>query len=136
LVICLVSRAGEVGVDVEELNREMDIESIAANFLSQEEYVRIKSLPPAQQPARFFSQWVLKEAYLKGRGLGLGGAPERYAVKTDASGLPLPMGNWQLNLSYPSPKYVAAAAIRRPRGQPNVAAEWLDYKQMENELRP
>jgi 4'-phosphopantetheinyl transferase len=130
LVICLVSRAGEVGVDVEEMNREVDIESIAANFLSPEEYARIKSLSSTERAARFFSQWVLKEAYLKGRGLGLTGAPERFVVKTDENGSPLPMGKWQLNLNYPSAKYVAATAIRKPLGGGPIPIKWLDTGQL------
>jgi 4'-phosphopantetheinyl transferase len=125
LVICLVSRVGEVGVDAEETSRVVDVEQVARHFVSRQEKARLENLPPRQGTARFFEQWVLREAYLKGIGKGIASAPERFTIKFGENGEPLPIGTWQFFLYRPSANHVAAAAVRRRRGAAPVFVRWL-----------
>ncbi len=125
LVICIVSRVGEVGVDTEETSRSVDIAQVARHFLSRREQARLENLSGHQRVARFFEQWVLREAYLKGIGRGIGAAPERFTIKFGENDQPLPIRNWQLFSCRPSTKHVAAAAVRQRRGTAPVSVQWL-----------
>jgi 4'-phosphopantetheinyl transferase len=125
LVICLVSRAGEVGVDTEETSRAVNVAQVARHFLSRQEQRRLEKLPEHECIARFFEQWVLREAYLKGTGKGIVAAAERFTIKFGDNGQPLPIGSWQLSLHRPSARYVAAAAVRQRRGAAPVSVRWL-----------
>ena len=66
VVACAISDM-EVGVDVEYIDSEIDL-NIAKNYFYNEEYENIiKSKNPADE---FFNYWVLKESYMKYTGLG------------------------------------------------------------------
>jgi 4'-phosphopantetheinyl transferase len=67
-----VCRAHDVGVDIENHTREIrDRRAIARRFFSASEVHALEMLPDAEQQARFFQYWTLKESYIKARGLGL-----------------------------------------------------------------
>ncbi|MEJ2124646.1 MAG: 4'-phosphopantetheinyl transferase superfamily protein [Alphaproteobacteria bacterium] len=69
-VIMGVSRGAEIGIDVEDLNRNVPLE-IATSYFTADEVQQLKALPPEQQPRRFLELWTLKESYIKARGKGL-----------------------------------------------------------------
>lgn len=71
LMACVVSGAGAVGVDVEPLNGDESMLSMAEHYFSVQELDALQALPDAQQGARFKQVWTLKEAYIKARGEGL-----------------------------------------------------------------
>lgn len=127
LVVCLVSCAGDVGVDVENTSHAVDVEQVARHFLSRAEQARLARLPAARRTSRFFKQWVLREAYLKGTGKGIGTAPERFTIKFTENGRPLAVGGWRLFLHRPSPKYVAAAAVRA-RKAARIQVQWFQTR--------
>ena len=112
LLICLITRAGDVGVDAEETSRRVNINEVSRHFFSQSEQAELAQLPLNQRTARFFEIWVLKEAYLKGRGRGLTISPERVSINFNSKGNPTPIRAWQLTLHHPAPNHVAATAIR------------------------
>lgn len=60
----------EVGVDVEHINRDTDVDAVANRFFSPDErqYLRQK---PGDSRSRFFEIWTGKESYLKYLGTGL-----------------------------------------------------------------
>jgi len=66
-----VTRESKVGVDVERLRSDMELESIARRFFSPNEFAELMALPPNQQELAFFNCWTRKEAYIKAQGLGL-----------------------------------------------------------------
>ena len=70
LVGCAVTRAGEVGFDVEEARQPAPLE-LAPRYFSRAELDDLKAAPPAERSDRFYTLWTLKEAYIKARGLGL-----------------------------------------------------------------
>jgi 4'-phosphopantetheinyl transferase len=80
MVVCLVSRQREVGVDVENLERKIDsLLGIAERFFAPKEVSALQALPIAEQRQRFFSYWTLKESYIKARGMGLSLPLEKFA---------------------------------------------------------
>jgi 4'-phosphopantetheinyl transferase len=66
-----VTRAGEIGVDLECLDRAVDRSGIARRFFSAAEAAELGALPEAQQIEGFFNLWTRKEAWLKCTGQGI-----------------------------------------------------------------
>jgi len=128
LLACLVTRAGQVGVDVEETSRGVDADRIAHHFFSAAEQACLTALGPEQRRGRFFEYWVVKEAYLKGCATGLSRSPEQFTVQFDEDGQPSAIDRWQLTLHRPTPRHVAATAVWR---QPDIVAvpvTWRVYE--------
>ncbi len=71
LVACAVARSRDLGVDVENSERNTETVSVANHFFSPLEVSDMMSLPPEARPGRFFEYWTLKEAYIKAREMGL-----------------------------------------------------------------
>jgi 4'-phosphopantetheinyl transferase len=71
LVVCLVARGRDVGVDVEDRTRKGSLLQVADRFFSPIEVRSLRRLPPGEQLDRFFLYWTLKESYIKARGMGL-----------------------------------------------------------------
>jgi len=130
LVICIVTRAGEVGVDAEEITRRVDIDQVSRHFFSEPERASLASLLARKRTARFFEQWVLKEAYLKGPGKGLFLSPEKFTIEIDRNGKPSDLGKWQLALHRLGRRHVAATAIRRRRGNGPVPIAWFSAERL------
>lgn len=70
MIACAVCKYGEVGVDVEDASRPIDL-AIADRYFSKLECEQLFELPAEHCLRRFFELWTLKEAYLKARGAGL-----------------------------------------------------------------
>jgi len=130
LVVFLLSRAGEVGVDAEETSRTVDVAQVARHFLSTRERARLGGLPDELRLKLFFEQWVLREAYFKGVGKGVASAPERFAIEIGKNGQPAQIRDWRLYLFRPNAKHVAGAAVRQPRGSPPVRVRWSKAKNL------
>jgi phosphopantetheine--protein transferase-like protein len=125
LVICIVTRAGEVGVDAEQISQAVDPALVARHFFSRRQQMRLAGMPSQERTVRFFEQWALKEAYVKATGKGLAYSPERLTVEQDADGAPIAIGDCQFSLYRASANHVAAAAVlRRERAAP-VSIEWM-----------
>ncbi len=71
LVVCLVAKGSEVGVDVESHKRAVRISELASDVFSQSEISQLESLDRLARTDRCLSLWTLKEAYVKALGLGL-----------------------------------------------------------------
>ncbi|HOB52003.1 MAG TPA: 4'-phosphopantetheinyl transferase superfamily protein [Acidobacteriota bacterium] len=92
-----------VGVDVERVRINLDLDGIARRFFRSEESAALDALPAAQRTEAFFAVWTRKEALLKALGKGIAGGVDRYGVTVDPG----------------SPARVLAAA-----GGPGEAARW------------
>jgi phosphopantetheinyl transferase len=124
-VICIVTRAGEVGVDVEDISRPVDASLVARHFLSRRQAARLASLPPRERNQRFFEQWVLKEAYVKATGEGLVATPERFGVAQAEDGSPVPIRGCQFSLHRPDANSVAAGAVLPRRRGNAISIQWI-----------
>jgi 4'-phosphopantetheinyl transferase len=71
MIVCLVARNLEVGVDVEDPARAVEYLNIGRRFFSAAEFAALASVPEDGRGERFFELWTLKESYIKARGLGL-----------------------------------------------------------------
>ena len=69
-----VTRLAEVGVDIERIDRELDVGAIARRFFSARESADLAGRPAAERRSVFFDLWTCKEAWLKARGLPLSNA--------------------------------------------------------------
>lgn len=122
LAVCIVTRAGEAGVDAEETSQSVDASLVARHFLSAEQ---IQTSAALSGRAGFYEQWVLKEAYVKATAQGLACAPERLTIEQRADGLPVNTKDCQFSLHRPSANHVAAAAVLRRTQDSIVSFEWL-----------
>lgn len=80
LCVLAVSNTLEVGVDVENTDRNVEMLPLAVRFFAKEEAVFLQSLPESELRAAFFRLWTLKEAYVKARGIGLKLGLDRFIV--------------------------------------------------------
>jgi 4'-phosphopantetheinyl transferase len=66
-----VSRNRNIGVDVEKIRVDIELENLASRYFSPHESSELLALPPEQRAIGFFNCWTRKEAYIKAQGLGL-----------------------------------------------------------------
>jgi 4'-phosphopantetheinyl transferase len=120
LVGCAVTDGDEVGLDLEPWRDDAPPELVTRCF-TPDEQAGLAALPPAARPRRFVELWVVKEAYLKARGVGLdlplqtihvGFDPLRLVCDDDAA-------TWQLALWSPTPDHCAALCVRRSAPLPS-----------------
>jgi 4'-phosphopantetheinyl transferase len=132
----LVAFAGdrEIGADVERLRPDRDGMNVAGKFFAPREAASLAALPEGIRSEAFVRCWTAKEAYLKGRGDGLGfpldafevspeaDGPRRMAAHRDAGEL----ARWWIVPFTPEEGYVAAVAaageppvLRRFEGEPS-----------------
>ena len=71
LVACALALEHDVGVDVEHIERRLEIDRLAPNVFSPGERDALLPLRDDALRTRFFQLWTLKEAYIKARGMGL-----------------------------------------------------------------
>ncbi len=68
-----------MGVDAEPLTRTEEIAGLAGDVFSAREQEQLQALAGAERLDRALSLWVLKEAYIKARGLGLALALRKFS---------------------------------------------------------
>ena len=79
MVLCAISDR-EVGVDIEYIDHEIDL-NIAQHYFYNKEY---ESIMNSQNPAdEFFKYWVLKESYMKYTGLGMNLKLDSFEIKIE-----------------------------------------------------
>jgi 4'-phosphopantetheinyl transferase len=67
-----ITRGCSIGVDIEYVNPEIDFESLAKSFFSEEEYESMSQLPcQIEKLEAFYHCWTRKEAFIKAVGKGL-----------------------------------------------------------------
>lgn len=67
---CIVTQEADCGLDVERIGK-VDYRHLLQTALAPDERSALLRLAEADRPDRFCDVWTLKEAYLKGRGLGI-----------------------------------------------------------------
>ena len=127
LVACAVALEGEIGIDVEVLDRAGGLLEIADRFMAAPEAAAIRALPPDAQGLRFFKYWTLKEAYIKARGMGLSisldkfwflldgevpaSSPARLVLTPDMDD---EVSGWSFAQIQPTDRHLLAVARREP----------------------
>ncbi len=64
-------KEAEIGVDIEQVKKEIEVAKLADRFFSKEEAKTILQLAPKDQLNSFFKCWTRKEAFIKGHGQGM-----------------------------------------------------------------
>ncbi len=86
LAVIALTLNRSIGVDVEELRTDSDLESIAEKFFSPRERAALEALSPSARDRAFFLCWTRKEAYVKASGDGLARALDQFDVSLNADG--------------------------------------------------
>jgi 4'-phosphopantetheinyl transferase len=124
LALAAISRGIEVGVDLEKIRSQVDLEGIARRFFSPAEAADLLARPEAERPLAFFRCWTRKEAFIKAKGGGLSiplsdfrvtlGSDEGAAL-VEVDWDPGEMRRWRLLAFSPAPEFAAAiVAANRP----------------------
>lgn len=114
----------EVGVDIERYRELSDLADLARMVFSERERNEWACLKGAERIAAFYRIWTRKEAYIKGRGLGLAIPLDTFDVSLTTEPLPLLRAvrdgtsprseEWQIwSVAVPEP-YQAALALAAP----------------------
>lgn len=74
-----VTKAGEIGIDVEKITYDKKSE-VARRYFSPTEVSHLQSLPENEQLAGFYKIWARKEAVIKANGEGLANALDTFSV--------------------------------------------------------
>jgi 4'-phosphopantetheinyl transferase len=124
LVACVVALDADCGVDVDRVDRRLDVALLADSVLTASERRALAELPPQARPARFFQHWTLKEAYTKARGLGMSLPFDQVEVDPTSSPKKLRLHRrddddpsaWQVDQEWLAPNHWLAVAVRRGSG--------------------
>lgn len=106
------SRDHRIGVDIERIRNDIDIERLAERFFTPTERRMLSTTGP-DQLRTFFAIWTRKEACLKASGPGLTVAPETFAVDLEDGEL-VDLDNhgaWATREVPVDPGFVAAVAF-------------------------
>jgi 4'-phosphopantetheinyl transferase len=113
-------RKHRMGVDVEHVRTDIDVEGLAKNHFSRNEFEKLRSQPSDRQLEAFFCCWTRKEAYLKARGEGMSHGLDRFEVSFTpgepvailcADDDPDVSRRWTLEHLSPEPGYLGAVAV-------------------------
>lgn len=111
IALYAVSWTSEVGVDVEAIRLNADLDGVAARYFSPGEQRSLASLPPTERPLACYQYWTRKEAYLKGVGIGLT-SPLRDIDLSVPPGPAEEMSRWCVRQVAILPGFAAAVAVQ------------------------
>lgn len=78
--VAVALAADPVGVDVERVDRAVDVDAIRDTVLSEAEQRALDELPAEHRTTGFFTYWCRKEALLKATGDGLSAGPSKVSL--------------------------------------------------------
>lgn len=90
LALIGISQEAEIGVDIEVLDQQNNINAMADMVLTQSEQLALQCLPVTEQQRAFLTCWTRKEACLKALGTGLTVSPKSFEVGIHDTPLVLP----------------------------------------------
>lgn len=111
--LCAVAGRGEVGVDVETINLDLDYTSLARRFFSEAEKQWLSNCPESRRRRCFFRVWTRKEAWLKGKGGGFSDPAQDLGATHLAVGCTCDGGWWLRNVPLARGAVAALALSRR-----------------------
>jgi 4'-phosphopantetheinyl transferase len=112
MVLCMVARGREVGIDVEQIDGRAST-AMAELFFSANETARLRAAPVGCAAETFFTCWVRKEAYVKARGIGAALiVPELDLPPPPATSVRRDGTEWTLVSFTPAPGFIAAIAVQ------------------------
>ena len=130
-VACLVGRRPLIGVDVESRERRTAA-ALGERLFAPEEVALLRHPNEQERWDRFFRIWTLKEAYLKGTGIGLRMPLDSFAFSLDpprvrfAPAIDDDPGAWHFEQRLLPGGFIAAVGQREPEGPPPLRWRVLD----------
>jgi 4'-phosphopantetheinyl transferase len=118
VVAVALTVGAQVGVDVESLDRRVELDSLAERIFSAADLVRFRAVPNAEKARAFFRAWTGKEAVLKARGVGLFGGMEGISAPLDGTAETIHTGldeAWHVQPLMVPEGYVGTVACDDPR---------------------
>jgi len=123
LIMCAVMLENDIGVDVENRERNNELKKIADRYFSSQEICTLHQAPKNLQKHLFFEYWTLKESYIKARGMGLSIPLDQFSfdiTSKEKEGVKIsfdPQFNdnphhWRFLRFKPSHQHLAALAIK------------------------
>lgn len=119
LALFAFAQKNVVGVDVEYMSN-ISYEEVSRHSFSPLEQQMLQNLPQIQKASAFFKCWTSKEAYIKGRGMGLSLPlnifdvsiqPEEPCALIDSREDPREVQRWQFYKLEPGLEYAGALAV-------------------------
>jgi 4'-phosphopantetheinyl transferase len=83
LAMLALALDGEIGVDLELMRPEVEIQKLSERFFSPAERDSLRALSDNHQVAAFFRCWTCKEAFLKAQGVGLSRSLDSFDVEVN-----------------------------------------------------
>jgi 4'-phosphopantetheinyl transferase len=121
IALFAISRGRDVGVDVEQIKPDIEVEAIGRRFFSAHEQAQLFALPAEERLEAFFRCWTRKESYIKATGDGLSLPLSQFDVSLEAGAMDAlvatrPDGSeareWLLQEVPCGPGYAAAVCVR------------------------
>jgi len=135
LVGIAVSRHRDVGFDAENLRERTTALKLARRYFTAEEARDLEALPLAEQPARFYSLWTLKESWMKATGRGIAAGLDNAAFSLDDKhgvvGLDFAASDspdWRFWQFAPTREHVLALALRAPGAIRDVSVSTFEWR--------
>ena len=123
-VLIAFARGQPLGIDIERIDRRIEIEDLARRYFSAAEADSLERMPAASRHAVFLRLWTCKEAVLKALGEGIAFGLDRVSFGLDAYGFPTGVStldpdagtpdSWRLALLEPAPGFLGALAWQGP----------------------
>jgi len=133
IVVYAFTLDSEIGIDVEEIRRIPEFDSIAERFFNRQEFEDLKRIGHSDLPDAFFRCWVRKEAYIKAVGGGLSIPLDSFQVSL-LPDQPAPLvrfpaeetelRNWALYDFSPVPGCAGAIAVRDSNRKFLIQRRW------------
>jgi 4'-phosphopantetheinyl transferase len=144
VVACAVTKGRAVGVDVEAIDRRLAARDLAGKFFSPAEARAVFSSTASVVGERFIETWVLKEAFVKALGTGLGSRLDDFAFALDQPSTirfdPPPgvaASRWLFALFAPTDRHRLAIALENDGGgDASLVAQRVDGESVGGELAP
>ncbi|MBN1859688.1 4'-phosphopantetheinyl transferase superfamily protein [Candidatus Bipolaricaulota bacterium] len=122
--IVAAARRARVGVDIERIDADTQVEALAKRFFSRGEAASVEALPADQRTSHFFSIWTSKEAYVKARGEKIANRLRTFTVSGGDEAAP---GLLADTLDPAAAKRWRIVSLKAPRGYAaSLAVEEID----------
>lgn len=136
MVLYAFSAEGQLGIDIENTQRDVEVLELAERFFSVPEFDELSLLQGAALKSAFFRVWTRKEAFIKAEGTGLSFPLQDFIVPIGSRDGIFPVGftkqkyqscAWWAETFIPKPDYFASVSA-------NFKWSGLDYFKLDKLL--